>query len=240
MAFNCLERETDMETNNSTATNAEIAWSDTRSPSPELLPKISSRITVIQNEKQLPNPKAISLDINVSFLEFKQHLNGLVFKKMGLPCPIFEDPDVKYFLAWKPKTVIESKKNQVHISEYIYLQDNDDYEGMIDEIRTSQFSKKKPIADMILLIVAKAKIIDDIRPIDSHTEEAINESNLVRYSSYDINFSVVIPHSISNPSYYSLLSRTPFRNSLLNFSNTGHTAFDTILIVISKMRRITL
>lgn len=147
---------------------------DSRTPSPLPLPKILSRITVTRNEMLLPNPKPASLDLNVSLSDFKYYLNHLVLNKLDITSDLISDPKINYYIAWKTKAYIDQKKNKLLMSDYIHLQDEDDYEALIQDIRSCQFNKKKPLSDMILCIVAKAKI-DECELMDN---EAIRDGTM--------------------------------------------------------------
>ena len=147
---------------------------DSRTPSPLPLPKILSRITVTRNETLLPNPKPASLDLNVSLSDFKYYLNHLVLNKLDITDDLISDPKINYYITWKTKAYVDQKKNKLLMSDYIHLQDEDDYEALIQDIRSCQFNKKKPLSDMILCIVAKAKI-DECELMDN---EAIRDGTM--------------------------------------------------------------
>ena len=117
------------------------------------LPKASPRISVKKNKKSLPTPKTTSLDLNQPYLEFKERLIQLVFVKLGLQLDPFDEPDIKFYQAWKTKTRVTGNKKGFSLNDYCDLDDEDDYEGLQLDIQCSA-TQKNGIEKMVLLILA--------------------------------------------------------------------------------------
>lgn len=123
-----------------------------------LLPKVSARINVKKNGRLLSAPKNATLDVNVSYMEFKANLTWLVYSIMGELYEPLDDSPVSFLICWRTKVSANIKKG-VSLTEYCDFNDGGDYESLQQEVRCSHtISEKNGIEKMVLLIVASATI----------------------------------------------------------------------------------
>ena len=93
------------------------------------------------------------LDFNTEHRPFQAKLLELVLKKadMGL----FDlDYSVKFYASWRTKASMQGSKKPPTLSEYLDFNDEDDYEGILGEIRSTYNVSKTGLDKNVLCILA--------------------------------------------------------------------------------------
>lgn len=145
---------------------------DSPPTSPAILPKVLVRLTVAKNGVYLPHPKSVTMDPNLNFTSFTTLLHQYVCHKLDFDDEDISTSDVSYYIAWQTKKEANAKKGRSPISNYAALQMRDDWEAIVHDIRSTFSNPKKPLNDMLLCIVGKAKVNTEVNEviIDSDNE----------------------------------------------------------------------
>jgi len=101
-------------------------------------------------------PKAVSLDVNDDFQAFQTRLHEIIFKKLAISD--YDEPSVKLYASWKSKTSVQGNKKPIQLSEYVDCNDEDDYEGIVQEIHGTRNASKTGLDKMMLCILADVTV----------------------------------------------------------------------------------
>lgn len=127
------------------------------------MPKISVRITVRKNKKPFGTPNAATVDVNDDYEAFREKLHDKIIKKVDIDP--FGDYSIKLYASWRSKTSVQGAKKPLQVGDFLSFGDEDDYEGIVQEIRATHNSSKTGLDKMVLCILAIV-IVDGSGPQD--------------------------------------------------------------------------
>jgi hypothetical protein len=140
-----------------------------------LLPKISARITVKKNKKQIGSSKSASLDVNDKFYMFRMKLYDIIFKKADVSQ--FDDHSIKLFAAWKTRSTVQGNKKPLYVNECVDFNDESDYEGVVQEVQATHDASKTGLAKMMLCILADITVDEGERQETEGQEGGIRQED---------------------------------------------------------------
>ena len=142
--------------------------------SPEPLPKVLVRITVVKNGSQLPHPKSVTLDPNESFKDFKSKLHYYTCRKLDLEEDLVPDSDISHYISWQRKASANQKSRRHLTNDYSFLQTEEDWEAIVYDIRSCYSTKQKSLDNMLLCVVSKAEISNEMEAPNQGNDNCVN------------------------------------------------------------------
>jgi hypothetical protein len=138
--------------------NDENSWnrSQIEDPSTRLLPKISAKIIVRKNKKPVGTPKSITVDVNDEYEEFRAKLHNIIMTKAELD--FLDDYSIHLLASWRTKTSIQGNKKPLQAGDYVDFNEEEDYEGVIMDIRGTHNASKIGLDKNVLCILALVNI----------------------------------------------------------------------------------
>ena len=107
----------------------------------------------------------VSFNVNDNFGDIQMKLYEIIVKKSDVSP--FDGPFIKLYASWRTRSSIQHSKKPLHISKYIDLNDESDYEGIIQDIQAANNSLKMDLDKIILCILAIVTVDEIKEPEDN-------------------------------------------------------------------------